>query len=488
MAATLACVTFLAVGALAQSTDAPTANPSASLEQCRNGGTAPGVDCTGSAWVTGNAGASNSHWQEQDFLPYRMLFDNLVTGADAAPGTHVYTVIIGYDIKHSGAHAIDYLGTYNSTNAGANPCSGVTGCTGWAVSTKGITADTAFVTNQVNPNLNGSCPGAACIAQVLGQQFTMWGGTLRSFAYTAADGPITASQVERQVTLTFTAQVANPVLAWSGHVGWAGDWGPGQSAGSLSGSPYHMRLIDLDGSGGNQDRSLSADAIAPSAAVLIRKEVITPDGTNTAITTFNFDATANFGPTAFTLKDLNSGVNSPGTPQGSQSITSFGAANTITVHELKSPGGTIGAPSGWTLSDINCVESGTQNSTKSGDSLTAATIIVEAFEVVTCTFRNTQSVVTAAPASISGRVTSADGIGLRNVSVTLTDANSGEVRIARTNMFGYYGFIDVQTADLYRITVSSKTYTFDNPTRWFTLTDDLADQDFISSPAWSFKQ
>ena len=38
------------------------------------------------------------------------------------------------------------------------------------------------------------------------------------------------------------------------------------SAGGISGSPYHTRLIAFDGSGGNQDRSLSAGAVSPPAA------------------------------------------------------------------------------------------------------------------------------------------------------------------------------------------------------------------------------
>ena len=55
--------------------------------------------------------------------------------------------------------------------------------------------------------------------------------------------------------------MANPVLAWGGHIATRQDWGTGNSAVAISGSPYHTRLIDLDGSGGNQDRSLSADAV-----------------------------------------------------------------------------------------------------------------------------------------------------------------------------------------------------------------------------------
>jgi len=444
----------------------PTANPSATLEQCRNGSPVPGP-CTGSAWVTGNVGSSNSTWKENDFLPYRMLLDNLVPGADANAGTHVYSLVIGYDVKNSGRHAIDYLATYNTTDAGADPCSGVAGCTGWAQSLGAIGPDVTAVTSQINPNTN------LPVVQLGGQNFTLWGGTIRSVNYSAIDGPMTNAQVERQVTITFTAQVANPVLAWSGHVGWSGDWGPGNAAGGITGSPYHMRLIGLDGSGGNQDRSLSAAAVVPSGAVIIRKEVTTfgpPPGT-AATYAFPFTATANFGSTSFSLVDDDAG---PGVDNiASQSITNFGAANSITVTE--------GLVSGWSLASLNCTESGIADSTTNLGTRTA-TIVVQAYEVVVCTFSNTQLQPSAAPSTISGRVVTAEGMGIKGATLTLTDLSTGEVRIAATNSFGYYSFNDVPTDDFYMLTIRHKRYTFADDSRAFTLLDNIADMDFVPNP------
>src|SRR5688572_14582742 len=72
------------------------ANEAGSLEQCRNGATAPGAGCVtlggNTGWVTGNAGFQNSHWAEDQFLPYRILFSNLSTTPN-----NTKTVIIGYD-------------------------------------------------------------------------------------------------------------------------------------------------------------------------------------------------------------------------------------------------------------------------------------------------------------------------------------------------------------------------------------------------------
>jgi hypothetical protein len=67
---------------------------------------------------------------------------------------------------------------------------------------------------------------------------------------------------------------------------------------------------------------------------------------------------------------------------------------------------------------------------------------------------------TASPEfEISGRVLTADGYGLRNATVTLTDA-SGNVRTAVTSSFGYYLFDNVTAGDSDTITVGSKRYVF----------------------------
>jgi len=57
------------------------------------------------------------------------------------------------------------------------------------------------------------------------------------------------------------------LLAWGGHLGQSAYWnrlngGPSDGAAMVSGSPWHMRTLQLDGSGNkNQDRSISPSAI-----------------------------------------------------------------------------------------------------------------------------------------------------------------------------------------------------------------------------------
>jgi hypothetical protein len=66
---------------------------------------------------------------------------------------------------------------------------------------------------------------------------------------------------------------------------------------------------------------------------------------------------------------------------------------------------------------------------------------------------------TAAEVTISGRVLTPTGLGLRNARVVLT-AMSGESRTAFTGPFGYYRFDAVPSGETYVINVVSKQYLF----------------------------
>jgi hypothetical protein len=298
----------------------------------------------------------------------------------------------------------------------------------------------------------------------------MWGGTITDVIY---EEPYTSTSEERQIKITFTADVSNPVLAWGGHIAWIGDWGAGNSASAISGSPYHMRLIDLDGTGGSQDRSLKNTAVIPSGAVLVKKEVFTapPDPTNAAFTTFQFTATPNFGMTTFGLVDDNEG---PGIDTAiSQAIDTFGPGNMITVTEI--------VPDGWTLLNVNCIETELQDSTKNS-ALPTGNMIVQIGEVVTCTFQNSQLAPTAATASISGRAMVKGGEGVPGVLISLTDPFSGVTWVSRTNMFGYYVFNEIPTGFPYVLVARSRRTVFYENTLSLTLLEDTTDLNFIAVP------
>jgi hypothetical protein len=86
---------------------------------------------------------------------------------------------------------------------------------------------------------------------------------------------------------------------------------------------------------------------------------------------------------------------------------------------------------------------------------------------------------TAANASITGRILTANGQGIRNVIIQLT-SGTGETKHAYSSSFGYYRFEDLAVGQTYVLTVLAKKYSFTNPTRLIGLNEDLTDEDFVS--------
>lgn len=86
---------------------------------------------------------------------------------------------------------------------------------------------------------------------------------------------------------------------------------------------------------------------------------------------------------------------------------------------------------------------------------------------------------TAASVSISGRVTTPEGRGLRGARVTLTDSQ-GNTRTAMTTTFGYYRFEDVSAGETVVISVSSKQYLF--APQVVSVMEDLNELNFTAQP------
>ena len=129
--------------------------------------------------------------------------------------------------------------------------------------------------------------------------FTLYGGTITAVSVYTGGATFPNADNSRRITITFTAAQANPVLSWGGHIGTRVQWGVGNSAVAISGSPYHTRLVDIDGSGGNQDRSLSADAVVfPGSITIVKRVANAPDPTD-----FGFTTTGGLSPATFSLDD-----------------------------------------------------------------------------------------------------------------------------------------------------------------------------------------
>jgi uncharacterized delta-60 repeat protein len=84
----------------------------------------------------------------------------------------------------------------------------------------------------------------------------------------------------------------------------------------------------------------------------------------------------------------------------------------------------------------------------------------------------------SANVSIEGRVLRANGRGIFNGFITITDS-AGNTRTARTNPFGYYRLYNVPVGTAV-ISISSKRFTFANPTQTINLTDNLRNFDFTA--------
>ena len=212
---------------------------------------------------------------------------------------------------------------------------------------------------------------------------TLWGGTIDFIEY-GTTGNLAEAQAETTILITFTptsdangngAKTTTAVLAWGGHIARTADWGVG--AGTISGSPYHMRIKDWTGDPslgnlGNQDRSLKVEAVFPAGKVTIVKNTVGADET------FDFSSTGSGGlPDDFSITT----VDGTGSITFSQVLT---GAKTVTEGDLLN---------GWEFQNLLCEEAGIglgvpDNGTTTDSNSKTAFIDMDGAEHITCTFLN----------------------------------------------------------------------------------------------------
>jgi hypothetical protein len=477
------------------------------LDQCQNGkAPTPPQPC---AWVNGNLNVNNSQWQEGQSVPYRLTF----AGLD--PNTN-YTIVLGYDTTEGGIHTLDYLTTWTrNAPAGTNVCAGASlSCVPTALNgTAPIPLDPRVQAgfDQIPGNSDDIYPGpdgesgTADDAILQTGVFTFFNGgyftavpTVNDFTYNGTY----AGNSQAFITLSFNTG-PNPneiVLAWSGHIASRFDWGFGNAAVQLTGSSYHMRTAGGTAGSGNQDRSMKIDAVVFPGLIIIRKEVSALANTiRTSPLPFGFGFGSDVFP-AFQLIDNRDELD-PLTP-------------VPTLNEMCGPGGTTpadvtdyqcfevdnealfetnitvtetGSPLPWSLDSLVCTIANGGNNVIGTVSPSApvnqptATIFLREANIAYCTYRNTATATTAAPASISGRVSASDGTGIYGARMVLTNASTGETFYAMTNPFGYYTFDGMPVSDFYIIGVGHKRYSFAENQRTFTLDQDLTGVDFIAN-------
>jgi hypothetical protein len=321
---------FLTLGTAKVALAAP---PAANLDQLRN--EAFDTPLSPAAWVNGNVGQETGHYVEGYSIAYRARLTDLPVG-------DTIRLILGYDIKHSDKHAIDYLTYYDRINDPLhslvfghppeviNPLIGVAGV---SATTTTFPIEAPSVNVLVDADAGGPNPAQLMplfsFNNLSGAEkvMTLFGGTILDVQYdtsgTLAEGDLSASQSEARVEVTLIADGSTAVLAWGGHIGSRVEWGlPGdpQSAGGISGSPYHMRLLDWNLNNlGNQDRSLSAVAVfvpPPVCSLAVDSQVRCEGGDSACFTVSVTGGTTPYsyswtGPNGFSANTATICINNP---------------------------------------------------------------------------------------------------------------------------------------------------------------------------------
>ena len=86
---------------------------------------------------------------------------------------------------------------------------------------------------------------------------------------------------------------------------------------------------------------------------------------------------------------------------------------------------------------------------------------------------------TAASVTVSGKVLTANGSGIRNARVIITDSN-GNSRQEITGSFGYYRFENINVGETYVVTVFSKRFSFSQSSQIISVNEDLSEVNFIA--------
>ena len=89
---------------------------------------------------------------------------------------------------------------------------------------------------------------------------------------------------------------------------------------------------------------------------------------------------------------------------------------------------------------------------------------------------------TAGEVAVAGRVMTADGTGIRNARVTVSGGDLAQPLTAVTGAFGNYRVEGLTAGETYVVTVASKSYVFEAPSRIVTLGDSVAGLDFTARP------
>jgi hypothetical protein len=208
------------------------------------------------AWQNGNLNGNNSRYPEGGIVPFRLALEGL------KPGSH--SIHINYDFTAGGHKAYDFLATWNVTNAKGKVCIPSGGAISSMCPSLPASSSAAFPSDSFKAN-GLSVKGAEAYSGAP-RRLTMWGGTITSISAPAHSGSVNGNSTA-DIVVRFRSIGAPVLLAWGGHLAQSRYWdtavgGARDGASLVSGAPWHMRTLQLDGAGNkNQDRSIQPSAI-----------------------------------------------------------------------------------------------------------------------------------------------------------------------------------------------------------------------------------
>ena len=213
------------------------------------------------AWQNGNLNGNNSRYPEGGIVPFRVAFEGLKAGD--------HSIHINYDFTAGGHKAYDFLATWNVTNAAGKICAASGG--GVSSMCPSMPSSSSFAFPSDGFATNGLTVGGAQAYSGSPRRLTIWGGTITGISGPTHTGS-TAGNSTADFVVSFTSTGSAVLLAWGGHLAQSRYWdlangGPRDGAAMVSGAPWHMRTLQLDGAGNkNQDRSIQPSAIVGELA------------------------------------------------------------------------------------------------------------------------------------------------------------------------------------------------------------------------------
>ena len=327
---------------------------------------------SGCDWINGNLQSNNSAYYEGDATPQRLQLTGLTNG------THTFK--IKYGTTKGGKHAYDFItdDTYTEnwiTNA--DFCEDL-----------GNFASCSTLTPNLSPLIPTDPSAGGFDTAQANRHFKIRNGTITSVGVPTLASGSYAGDSETTILITFNVDTSTcldkpttgpnantcPVLiTWGAHVSKQSDWGGGNSAVNISGSPYHVSLEEEDGtSAGSRDNQMQAGAIKGSISL---NKVTSPSGDPTS---FSFTTSGFSTNTTPSLTDTSSPIVWDNLENSTKENSPPSANKTYTIIET--------VPGAWLLTSKSCTGGITTTITQITNGIS---IVLGNGENIVCTFTNT---------------------------------------------------------------------------------------------------